>query len=79
VNVLSVDATAAKLGCSRRRVFQLLADGTLERAPRYGREIRIFEASVDRALTPTPTKSRKRRAPNNAGTWSRTEFADLLA
>lgn len=48
------------LGCKRRRVFQLLANGTLERAPRFGRAIRIYKASVERALTwPTP----KRRAP----------------
>lgn len=48
------------LGCKRRRVFQLLANGTLERAPRFGRAIRIYRASVERALT---WPAVKRRAP----------------
>lgn len=48
--VLSVEETALKLGCSRRKVFQLLADGILERAPRYGKQIRIYEDTVNKAL-----------------------------
>lgn len=60
MNVLSVDAAADRLGCSRRRVFELLAAGTLERAPRYGRQVRIYEASVDRALAPRRRASRAR-------------------
>lgn len=59
MNVLSVEAAAAKLGCSRRRVFELLALGTLERAPKYGRQVRIYEASVDRALAPRRSTRRK--------------------
>lgn len=62
VEVLSVDEAGLRLGCKKRRVFQLLADGTLERAPRYGREVRVYAASVDRALAPTaPQKRRARR------------------
>lgn len=63
--VLSVLQVCERLGCKKRRVFQLLADGTLERAPRYGREIRIFEASVIRALTPVTAKARKRNMPES--------------
>jgi excisionase family DNA binding protein len=65
--VLSVMQAAEMLGCKRSRVFQLLADGTLERAPRYGREIRIYEESVKRALQPKPVARRKQRAPSPAG------------
>lgn len=59
--VVSVEQAAQQLGCKRRRVFQLLADGILEKAPRYGREIRIYTASVERALAPTATQRRKAR------------------
>ena len=51
--VLSVAQVCEMLGCSRSRVFELLADGTLERAPRYGRQIRIYTASVEKALSQT--------------------------
>lgn len=67
IETLSVEAVCERLGCSRRRVFQLLADGTLERAPRFGRSLRIFGASVDRALTPTPKKRRAAKRPSKAG------------
>jgi excisionase family DNA binding protein len=60
--VVSVEQVCEMLGCKRRRVFQLLSDGTLERAPRYGRQIRIYRASVERALMPrAPERARKRR------------------
>lgn len=65
--VVSVEQAAQTLGCSRRRVFQLLADGTLERAPRYGRSLRIYTASVVRALTPRGKAAKKRNAPSPAG------------
>lgn len=67
VEVLSVEQAAEILGCKRRRVFQLLADGTLERAPRFGRSLRIYRASVDRALAPTPARRRAARRPSPAG------------
>lgn len=60
-DVLTIPEVCARLGCKRRRVFELLADGTLERAPRYGRELRIYAASVDRALAPTPATKRAAR------------------
>lgn len=61
MDVLSVEAVAEKLGCSRRRVFQLLAEGVLDRAPRFGRRLRIYAASVDRALTPKAPRARRRQ------------------
>lgn len=76
IEVLSVEAVAEILGCKRRRVFELLADGTLERAPRFGRQLRVFAASVDRALTPTPAK--RRAARRSAGTLAPAP-AELLA
>ncbi len=59
--VISVEEVCQTLGCGRRRVFQLLAEGILERAPRYGRALRIFKASVERALLSPPTPERKKR------------------
>lgn len=78
IETASVEQVCEVLGCSRRRVFQLLADGTLERAPRFGKALRIFRASVDRALAPTPAKRRKARMPSPAG-WDLKDLrADLL-
>lgn len=61
--VMSVEQVCEVLGCKRRRVFQLLADGTLERAPRYGRALRIYTASVERALMPRGRRQRERAQP----------------
>ncbi len=62
VEVVSVEEAGRILGCKRSRVFELLSDGVLERAPRYGRALRIYRDSVDRALMPA-SNGRKRRAP----------------
>lgn len=59
--VVSVDRAAEILGCSRRRVFELLADGVLERAPRLGRRLRIYTESVLRAVARPEPRTRKRR------------------
>jgi excisionase family DNA binding protein len=60
---VSVEQVCEALGCKRRRVFQLLADGILERAPRWGRSLRIYYASLQRALLPAiPEPARKKRA-----------------
>jgi hypothetical protein len=50
VETVSWEQAGEILGCKRSRVFELLASGDLERAPRIGKEIRIFRASVDRVL-----------------------------
>lgn len=57
----SVDQVATRLGCSGRQVFRLLRAGKLERAPRFGKEIRILSASVDLALLGGASKSRRSR------------------
>ena len=53
--LLGVDEAAARLRCSRRRVFELLSDDTLVRGPKYGRRTMVTAASVAAALEPTPT------------------------
>lgn len=50
VETVSWEQAGEILGCRRSRVFELLASGDLERAPRIGKEIRIFRASIDRLL-----------------------------
>lgn len=83
VETLSVEETAETLGCSRRQVFVLLAAGTIDRAPRFGRSVRVLRASVDRALlTPAaPTApTRRARRPRLAKGFSVADLrADLTA
>jgi hypothetical protein len=67
MTTMSLEQTCEALGCKRSRVFELLSDGILERAPRYGRGLRVFTASVERALRPPPVKGRKRRVSSPAG------------
>ncbi len=76
--VVSVEQAGEMLGCKRRQVFYLLNQGILERAPRYGRGIRIYLASVQRALLPQTSNGRKRRAPV-ATTWTMADLNALLA
>lgn len=62
--LLDVDEAAARLHCSRRRVFQLLADGTLVRGPCYGKRTVITLESVEAALAPpAPATGRPAAAP----------------
>lgn len=62
---ITVARAAELLHCGRARVFELLADGTLERAPRFGRGTTIVTASVHRALALGPRRpGRRRRAPS---------------
>lgn len=70
--LLTVEEAAQALHCSRRRVFELLADGTLARGPKYGRRTVITAGSVEAALvasepTPCPVTEAapKRRAPRS--------------
>jgi excisionase family DNA binding protein len=60
--VLSLEETMQMMGCGRSKVFELLADGVLEQAPRYGRHIRIYKESVEQALARPKKKGRKQRA-----------------
>lgn len=60
--VYSLEQTMQIMGCKRSKVFELLSNGTLERAPRFGREVRIYKDSVERALArPAPDKARGKR------------------
>jgi hypothetical protein len=65
-----VDETATMLKCSRRRVFELLADGTLIRAPKYGKATVILAESVFHALEkqydPPAPEPKRIRAPRLA-------------
>lgn len=58
IETLSLAEVCEALGCQRSKVFELLADGTLTRAPKYGRGVRIYAASVARALEPKKTRAR---------------------
>ncbi len=70
--LLTVDEAAAELHCKRRRVFELLADNTLVRGPKYGRKTVITAESVAAALAaechtrqPEQRPTAKRRAPKS--------------
>lgn len=58
VDVVSVEQAGEILGCKRSKIFELLAEGKLQRAPRIGRSLRIFRDSVDRLLKPVLKKPR---------------------
>lgn len=74
--VVTWQEAARLLGCGKTRLFELLAQGVLERAPRYGRSLRIFRASVERALfAPRKPGRKKRHASAPAVTWT---LADVL-
>jgi hypothetical protein len=61
--LLTVLEAAATLRCSRARIFQLLADGTLVRGNRYGRQTVILAESVFEAaeVAADPVKRVRRR------------------
>lgn len=65
--VMSPEEVMTVLGCKRAQLFKLLAQGKLERAPRCGRELRIYTESVTRALTKPVRRGRKSRAPSSCG------------
>lgn len=48
--ILTVAEAAVALKCSRSRVFKLLADGVLVRAPKYGKLAVVTATSVEAAL-----------------------------
>ncbi len=65
--VMSVDEAANMLGCKTRQIFHLLKRGILLRAPRYGRSLRIYKHSVEKALSPPAKRGRKQRVPSSCG------------
>lgn len=61
--LLTVEEAAETLRCSRSRVFELLADGTLVRGRQFGRRTVILAESVFAALEADyhpPAKKRRR-------------------
>lgn len=62
--VLPIDEVCTMLHCGRTRVFELIADGTLVRAPKFGKKTVVLAESVFAALEaeyhPAPPKPRKR-------------------
>jgi excisionase family DNA binding protein len=66
-SLLTVAEAAATLRCKRTKVFELLANGTLVRGAKYGRQTVILAESVFAALEkaydpPAPRRRQSRRA-----------------
>lgn len=68
---ITAEQAAARLGCSRSRVFEFLKAGRLRRAPRAGRLTMLALASVDQLLEgppeKAPTRERRPRRPLTPG------------
>lgn len=64
--VLSVVQVCELLGCKPRQIFYMLAAGQLERAPRYGKEIRILTSSVQKAVSRQPSQGRRKRSSDTS-------------
>lgn len=52
--LLTIEEAATELHCSRRRVFQLLESGQLQRGVRLGKRGRVTRESVDALVAPLP-------------------------
>lgn len=56
-SVVSLERALVMLGCKRSKVFKLLSQGRLERAPKVGRSVMITVASIEALLADgTPRK-----------------------
>jgi hypothetical protein len=76
----TVDETADLLRCSRRRVFELIAEGTLVRGPRYGRRTVVTLESIEAALAVgTDARGGKRCAVRRRVRTAKSLKADLDA
>lgn len=72
---MTIEQVCESLGCKRTRVFQLLRDGTLDRAPRFGRSLRIMSESVERAVRgPQKSNPKRLRAVGAAPVAQRSEI-----
>lgn len=66
---VTIDRAAELLHCSRARAWQLLAQGVIMRAPRYGRRTVVTTESVHAAalgMTEAPPTPRPRRRRGSA-------------
>ncbi len=77
METVSLEEACVELGCKRRQIFKLLKAGVLESAPRLGRKLRIFRASIVAAQHPHATRGRKRRTPR-VEKCTREDFRDLI-
>lgn len=78
---VSIDEAATSLGCSRTRVFELLRDGTLQRARRIGRHQMILASSVEAARrepSAKPVSTPRRRPARHAPRGGEAEVLELL-
>lgn len=61
---ITVQRAGEILHCGRTKVFELVADGHIRTAPRFGRRATVYTEDVTRlALEGIPTRGRRRRAP----------------
>ena len=70
--VCSIEETCEILGCGRTRIFQLLKEGALQSAPKIGRNLRIYRASIERLLFPTEQALRKNS--QKAPAWDKSDI-----
>lgn len=75
---VEVPEAAARLGCSRRHVFELLERGELS-GPMVGRRRRISTASLMRLLEGTPTPKATGPAPRSRRRSNRVRAAPIPA
>lgn len=66
-SAITIEEAAEALHCSRRRVFELLADGILTRTRSFGRKTLIAVESVQRALEVTPARPERKRRRSPTG------------
>lgn len=81
VRALTALEVAARLRCSRRKVFELLAEGRLQRArERVGKEILITVASLDRyerEIFEPPPEPRPSESPTRRRARLRADLAAI--
>jgi excisionase family DNA binding protein len=58
---------ARVLGCSKRRVEQLLKEGSLRAGPRFGKRAMVTVESIEAALQPKRRSATRRNAREAAG------------
>lgn len=79
VRLLTVAETAARLRCSERRVFELLADGTLVRGRAYGRRTVVTSESVEAALEAPPVDEAPKKRVRHVARASLSERLSALS
>lgn len=78
VEAIPITEAAQVLGCSIRRVEQLLGAGVLDRGHRYGKRGTVTVASIERAMRAAPSPSpRPRGAAERQRGWRSIDRARL--